>query len=65
MAATVGGPNKAAQRPKAKRRRPLAARQKAAQLGHDVRKLHPRSWRATCRSGPAKGQSVRVWLAEA
>eukprot|EP00959_Pyramimonas_sp_CCMP1952_P237991 4973555-Pyramimonas_sp.AAC.1 len=65
MAVTVEDPNKVAQRPKAKRKRPQTAREKAEQFGHDLRKLHPRWWRATCRSGPAKGQSARTWLAEA
>ncbi|CAK0878622.1 unnamed protein product, partial [Prorocentrum cordatum] len=65
MAVTVEDPNKAPQRPKAKRRKPQTARDRAAQQGHDLRKLHPRWWCATCRSGPAKGQSIRDWLAEA
>ncbi|CAK0812485.1 unnamed protein product, partial [Prorocentrum cordatum] len=65
MAVTVEDPNKAPQRPKAKRRKPPAARDRAAQLGHDLRKLHPRWWCATCRSGPAKGQIIKDWLAEA
>ncbi|CAK0897893.1 unnamed protein product, partial [Prorocentrum cordatum] len=64
MAVTVEDPNKAPQRPKAKRRKPQTARDRAAQQGHDLRKLHPRWWCATCRSGPAKGQSIRDWLAE-
>ncbi|CAK0821268.1 unnamed protein product [Prorocentrum cordatum] len=64
MAVTVEDPNKAPQRPKAKRRKPQTARDRAAQLGHDLRKLHPRWLCATCRSGPAKGQSIRDWLAE-
>ncbi|CAK0806248.1 unnamed protein product, partial [Prorocentrum cordatum] len=64
MAVTVEDPNKAPQRPKAKRRKPQTVRDRAAQLGHDLRKLHPRWWCATCRSGPAKGQSIRDWLAE-
>ncbi|CAK0802205.1 unnamed protein product [Prorocentrum cordatum] len=64
MAVMVGDPNKAPQRPKAKRRKPQTARDRAAQQGHDLRKLHPRWWCATCRSGPAKGQRIRDWLAE-
>ncbi|CAK0870858.1 unnamed protein product, partial [Prorocentrum cordatum] len=64
LAVTVEDPNKAPQRPKAKRRKPQTARDRAAQLGHDLRKLHPRWWCAACRSGPAKGQSIRDWLAE-
>ncbi|CAK0858103.1 unnamed protein product, partial [Prorocentrum cordatum] len=64
MAVAVEDPNKAPQRPKAKRRKPQAARDRAAQLGHDLRKLHPRWWCATCRSGPAKGQNIKDWLAE-
>eukprot|EP00959_Pyramimonas_sp_CCMP1952_P402271 8429811-Pyramimonas_sp.AAC.1 len=55
MAVMVEDPNKVAQRSKPKRKKPQNARETAAQLGHDLRKLHPR-WRcATCRSGHEPG----------